>query len=547
MKKLLLILMFSLKWISADELVSNLHRYIMANYYQFGQNIENAGKWYSQMTPTDQSKYVYYGYIPFLHDSGHFQQIVTLMPELDEVFAKNQPIQTLFAQALAQIGKKQEAQAIFIALNDQNKTNAELAFKVVQIYLERKELENALLVINNLLNKSPRRPNNYIFLFVQSQIYLQLNKKEEALSSIQACIDMYPRFDKSWLLYAILQEQDGKIDQAIKGYTNFLEITEESHKEIEQHLLQLAFKEKLTQQKAPHVAINVCVKDALHLFEQKNYNKALTSLNQCLAQRPHDLHAQILKIQILTQQENYFQAMQYISTWLMEHSEHEHLWLQALHMVCNQCKNYSQAISLLHHIEHKKGFTALRSAYIADFALRDQNTKEALSALHKAYDLSHDTEFKAHMAFQIALLHYEAQEWNAFKKIAEQSIALKLKHAPLLNLIAYYDATKGKNLERAQELIAHALSHDSKNPHYLDTQSLIWYKQKKFDDAIALLEPFANQCDHGCMVQKRLGKLHYAKGAYQDAKKYLLLAQETASAPEKLKIEKLIHSMEKNK
>ena len=54
--------------------------------------------------------------------------------------------------------------ARLIMLNEQNKSNQELAFKVVQMYLERAEPENALKVINNLLNSSPRRPNNFIFL-----------------------------------------------------------------------------------------------------------------------------------------------------------------------------------------------------------------------------------------------------------------------------------------------------------------------------------------------------------------------------------------------
>ena len=85
---------------------------------------------------------------------------------------------------------------------------------------------------------------------MESQIYLQLNKKPEALAAIKQCIDAYPKFDKSWLLYAVLHEQEGKIEEAIKGYTTFLRgFSPQPNSEIERHLLMLAFRQKLQKQK----------------------------------------------------------------------------------------------------------------------------------------------------------------------------------------------------------------------------------------------------------------------------------------------------------
>ena len=192
---------------------------------------------------------MYLGYIPYLAASGSPAEIVKLIPQLDKPFKNNQEIQLLFATALEQTGKKNEAHSRLIMLNEQNKSNQELAFKVVQMYLERAEPENALKVINNLLNSSPRRPNNFIFLFMESQIYLQLNKKPEALAAIKQCIDAYPKFDKSWLLYAVLHEQEGKIEEAIKGYTNFLEVSAQPNGEIERHLTHACIPPKIRKTK----------------------------------------------------------------------------------------------------------------------------------------------------------------------------------------------------------------------------------------------------------------------------------------------------------
>src|SRR2546430_2720766 len=80
----------------------------------------------------------------------------------------------------------------FIRLNDKHKTNPELAFNAANSYLRRKEPENALKVINNYLNNSPRKPTNFLFHFMIAQIQLQLNNKEEALKSVQKSLEMHP-------------------------------------------------------------------------------------------------------------------------------------------------------------------------------------------------------------------------------------------------------------------------------------------------------------------------------------------------------------------
>jgi len=492
MKKNLLLLCVAMSGLYADDSVLNLHRYMMANYYQFAGDLPTAGKWYGQITPQGDSLHVYNGYIPYLQAIQDHEQIVTLIPQLDVPFAKNSLVQTIFAQALEQTGQKSEAQKRLIALNDQNKANQELAFKVVQIYLENKELENALLVIENILNNSSRKSSNYVFLFLKSQIFLQLNKKTEALVAIQACIDAYPRFDKSWLLYAILQEQEGKVEQALKGYTNFLENTDEPHPEIKQHILQLGLKQKLAAQNNPKTQ--------------------------------QDMPARVAKIEQLGAEKRYDEAARLLGAWAAQEPEHQELWLKLLHMLTLTAQDYILGLKTITALEHTNGCTLCTSLYRADLAIRARMTKQALEALGKAHKLTHDAALQEKILFQELLIHYDARDWNSFKRVMNNAPLETFTYAPLLNLVAYYDATKGKNLERAQLLIGKALAQEPKNPHFIDTQAQIWYKQKKYDQAIALLEMVADQCAGECSILHHLSKLHKANGSPENAAKYLAMA-----------------------
>ena len=418
-------------------------------------------------------------------------------------------MQLLFATALEQTGKKNEAHARLVLLNEQYKSNQELAFKVVQMYLERSEPENALKVIKNLLNNSPRRPNNFIFLFMESQIYLQLNKKPEALAAIKQCIETYPKFDKSWLLYAALQEQEGKIEEAIKGYTTFLEVSPQPNSEIERHLLMLAFRQKLQKQKNGSEPIH-SLTQAAQLFDKKEYAKALQNVNQFLAKSPNDSEARLLKIQILAHLKHFDEAAQLLEQWMKNDTDVE-LWLRALHLLTYLGLPYQTALKTIESLEKHKD-SLLATLYAADLALRMPNQDKALPLLQKAYAASTEAELKAKIALQIGIIYFDQQKWEFAQKTLEDALAFKNDYAPLNNLLSYLYATKGNNLKKANELIALALQKDPHNPHFLDTKALILYKENKFDQAIPILQKVAHAHPTDYTVLCHLGKCYYKNG-----------------------------------
>lgn len=513
MKKLLVTLAF-IATSNADNATQNLARYMMANYYQLGNDLKSAGYWYGQITPDNDSLYVYSGYIPYLAASGSFAEIVKLIPELDQTFKNNQEMQLFFATALEQTGKKNEAHTRLVLLNENNKSNQELAFKVVQMYLERAEPENALKVIKNLLNSSPRRPNNFIFLFMESQIYLQLNKKPEALAAIKQCIEVYPKFDKSWLLYAVLHEQEGKIEEAIKGYTTFLEVSPQPNGEIERHLLMLAFRQKIQKQKNGTDNKHLLTQ-ATQLFDKKEYAKALASVDQYLSQSANDTEARLMKIQILGHQKQFDTALQLLEQWMKKDTDIA-IWLKATHLLTYLGLPYETALKTIEAIEKQKQSLSV-TLYAADLALRIPQQEKALSALQKAYTACSDAALKTKIALQIAIIYFEQEKWELAQKTLEDALALKQYYPPVNNLLAYVYATKGNNLPKANEQIALALQKDPNNPHFLDTKALILYKENKFDQAIPILQKVAHTHPTDFTVLCHLGKCYYKNGNNKQA------------------------------
>ncbi len=542
MKKIFIVLLLHNTF--CNESSQNLQRYMLANYYQFGNDIKNAHYWYSQITPNahDQN-WVYVGYIPFLAAQNDFKTIASLIPTLDEPFKNNQEIQFIFANALEQVGKKNEAHTRLASLNEKNKGNQELAFKVVQMYIERSEPENALKVIDNLLNNSPRRPNNFIFYFVKSQILVQLNKKTEALACIKQCIQMYPRFDKSWLLYAVLQEQEGKLEEAIKGYSSYLETTTDAKAAIEQHLLGLSLRQKMHRQIAPAQEDHLA--RAQQLFDTEQFMPALTAINHHLKAQSLDAHAGLLKIQILVALKDIDKAASTLQEWIIADKKND-LWIETLHLLTYVGLSYKKAFDILEATAHKKKSSTPLALYQADLALRDNNQLQALDILRKAYPTIQEPLLKVKVATQIGIIYYEQDRWKQALQILEDAHKLAISYAPLENLLAYIYAAKEKKYVKAEEFINKALAHDSDNPHFLDTKAFIAYKQKKYADALTLFQKVAHHSPTDYTILCHLGKCYHKTGDHDRALQSIRAALTVAkNDKDKKEAQKLIERLSK--
>ena len=543
MKKMLMHVLF-FQSMFADHTVSNLQRYMLANYYQFGNDLKNAEYWYSQLVPDLNSIYVYLGYIPFLASHELYTDIVKLIPQLDSQFKSNVEIQLVFATALEKTNQKQEAHTRLAALNEQNKSNQELAFKVVQMYLERAEPENAIKVIDNLLNSSARKPNNYIFYFIKSQIYAQLNKKTQALETIKQCIDLYPKFDKSWLLYAILQEQENKLEDAIKGYSTYLETSSDSKTDIERHLIDLTLKQKILSQKNNMQDKNL-INQTLSYIEDKDLTNAAVALSTHLGYYPNDIQARLLKIQLLILKKDFDSAVNLLSQWITSETETE-LWLKTLHLLCYIGLDYNKALQALESLEKNSKTPAKVFLYKADIALRANQQKTALEALLKAQNGVKDIQTKNQIALQIAIIYYDQKKWKLVQKTLEDSFDAKEIFPPSNNLLAYLYVSKFNNVNRASELITDALKKDPENPHFLDTQAYILYKQKDYDRAISLLQKAARTCPTDFTILTHLGKCHFHKGNTKLAMQSMRAAAKIAKTKhEKIKATNLITAWSK--
>lgn len=261
---------------------NDLHYSFWADYNQFNNRPQVAMTWYNKaLSKKDVPGYRYKGLLHLFKRTNNVDKIISFIPSLEKSCCNDTEIQLLFAQSLQEAGQHAAADQKFLSLLHRAKDNQRIAFQAAQIFMKRKEPENALLTIKDYLAHTQGNPNNFIFHFLAAQAYLSLDKKKEAIEQLAQSVSLNPSFDKGWLLYALLNEQTGQIARAVEGYTNYLQETDEPSAQIQEHLLRLAFKQKLQVMNLQQIQLNKKYLDKLLVyFKERKYKEALKMINE---------------------------------------------------------------------------------------------------------------------------------------------------------------------------------------------------------------------------------------------------------------------------
>lgn len=506
-----------------DNYAQAVHTTMWATFLHKDKKLHEADQWYRTIIESPSCTYSLKGYILFLADMKNYKKIVSYIPRYTHQFAHDATVQATFAHALAQVGKQKESDELFINLAKTFPIQQDIVFQAIQAYTRKKDIDGALAIAHTIINKSPHKQSNFIFHFLQSQLYIHKGQLEKARDAAQQCVALHPHFFKGWLMVAALEEQLGNIDKAIHGYKSFLKTSNQYNVPIEQHILALTLKQTTINQKLS--CNKPSLEKALFLFKQQQYQQALATINHCIKTEPFNPHNKLCKIQILLHMQHYDDTIALLTSWIKQEPEQQ-LWLSALHLLLHLNVPHTKIHEAFLSLHKQLPNNIWIPFYIADIYMREKKYDHALHYLDKASHIITDSMLKADLYFQMALIQFERGTFDMLPTILEKGLAEKdVLHAPLFNIAAYFYATKGKNIDRAEQLIVQALQLEPHNQHYLDTRAIILYKQGAYDKAESLLTGLLTQINHDSTMLLNMAKTKYKLGKIDEAHQFLQQAQ----------------------
>src|SRR5690606_2696454 len=118
--------------------------------------------------------------------------------------------------------------------------------------------------------------------------------------------------------------------EAIQGYTNYMQISKASSTHIKEHITRLTLKQQLIIQNP--FFYNNQLSQALELFKRQNYPQALMIINAYIARNTHHNQAKLFKIQTLSAMGNIKQALNQTFDWIKQDPEQE-IWFELIHLL----------------------------------------------------------------------------------------------------------------------------------------------------------------------------------------------------------------------
>lgn len=482
--------------------------YFLAHYNQLEQRNDKAQLYYDYLLKNYNTPHLYPGLLFHLAQTGQHQSIVKLIPYLEAHKKNDVQIEMLLINSLQAVNNGSEAAKRLIALSKKNPENAEINFFAASMHAENNRFSQALECIDAYLNHNRNFSKNFIFYFLKAQIYSRIGNYPLAKVSIKKCLELSPTFDQGWLLLGLINELSGDLDEAVTSYKSSLKLLGPNPL-LEHQIMQLQMKQQHALQ-----SDNRFFKDALEAYNKNEYQKALHMVTTAPNKETH-IPTCLLTIEILCKLNKIQEALSFLQK-KMEIDFSNDTWYRAAHLLYKAGVPAKSILDLYSYIEKKHVTATLPLLYKADIYLRSNDTKNAQIYLSKAEGVVTDSIVKTRILYQLALLHYEARDFDTMHNYLLKGKNLNQDFPPLLNLLAYYYATNGKNLKEAEILIGTALKKD-KNQHFQETRALILYKQKKYNQAEKILTTLSKKMPRDATVLYWLAKTIYRKGNIQAA------------------------------
>lgn len=500
------------------ELVDNIpkskdhyYQYLVATYQHSSGKALPALEAYKQLIKTNPSPYVYHGFFQLLFDMGQFKNIIdtyqSKQAELAKQFDKDISMQLILAQSYLEIDQNAKAEQIFLRLASSHPDNEQIAYFAAVAYLKNNQLEKALEFSNKCLKNKALKQKYFLFHFINSKILIQQNKLPQALAQIEKSLSQFPKFDRALLFKAVLLEQMGKINDAISGYKNFLDLVGHDLP-VEKQLTQLLFRQNRFNEALEYLK-RIDVKSPEYFFDLAlielkagNTQKALDCIDKVLEMAPDFTKAKLFKIEVLLQSNRIPEVLTFMKNWILADVS-DIAVIDTFLLLGKAGVQKALLIKTLQEIEQNKPHINVLAA-IADLYRELNNHAQAIAYYQKVVPLTQDQALKSKTLFQIGYLYFVTKQPANLEKTLNEALSFAPAYPSAYNLLAYHYAHTNKNLPEALELINKALAIAPRCYYYLDTKGYVLFKQGLKDQAISVYKQALEFAPQDKVIKKHL-------------------------------------------
>lgn len=404
-------------------------------------------------------------------------------------------------------------------------TNTEAPLYIGALYSEQKQSDKAVKYFESLI-KNPDYPSPYLAYYYigrvrmeQSGAKYQKAAEEAFKKSLQAKSD----FADAALSLGALYSKSKHDDKAIALYRTFQKENTPSPKIaevlsqtfIEQGKFDLAYEQLEVLEQSSEEPLNVKMKMALILIEQKKYAPAIDKLEQVLRDAPESdkvrfyLGAVYEETQQNEKAVREFKKIPATSTFFGEAIVHSAYLLKGMNRL-------DEAIEVIQKgLAEKKDQPQIYAMY-ASLLDEKSDYKGAAKLLEQGLDKFPDN---AQLRFYYGTINDRLGKRDVVISEMKKVLEIDPDHVQGLNYLAFTWAEMNMNLPDAEKLARRAMELDPHDGYVLDTLGWILYKQNKYNESVKFLEAAYKAQATVSIIAEHLGDVYYKQSLVEKAKK----------------------------
>lgn len=430
------------------------------------------------LVTTDPSEDLYSEAILFFLSQQEFETAVNFAERAVKRYPESQNLTVFLAEGYAQTNQSEKAIALLERCHKHNMASESMIEELIGLYLRTNQTEKA----HELLAGIPESKASPAIIFFQSKLYSQQGKLGKAKAVLRSFTARYPDVAHAWLELGIVEEKLGNTPQSIEAYKRACQLSPHNE-ELWLHLAELqlsvnnvagAFN---TLQQHPNLG-EYGFNGAILLSNHNHFDEAKVLIADSIAQGADPNEGAVLMAAIAVRiSDDYKEALELLDSVSAESPYHS-LALERKAQLLAHMGDCEQARRLLKALRLDNISTIEIWGIEAYCYVKEDNFNEGLKTITTALKEFPDNP---DLLFTQGSIYDSMDQQDKAFAIMEKLLTISPEDPRVMNYIGYTLAEKGKDLDRALELLEAA--HQAMPQAEYITDSLAWvhYKLGNYD------------------------------------------------------------------
>lgn len=414
-----------------------------------------------------------------------------------------------------------------------------MTLKVAAGYLTRKENDRALLVLNRAKAYHPDSLELHLLLGIVYQLSGQVRM---AAREFDVAIRLAPTRPEAYVRLATLYAAEANLKKVLATLDAALV-------RCRHHAVLLEFCDNMgrlyLQGGQPRDALqffdrmrtgqpdNLVVKEltARCCAALGDYRRAVALLQELTVSQPENVKIVLLLGEVYEAQGDWVRAEECLVRGVQALPQDVLSWLQLANLQIKHAP--ARAVKTLREaMKHNPGDLSLR-AFLGLLYSRQQQFEAAIAEFKEIEDAARKNPALAKALQPQYYFWYgttcdQSGRFQEAERLMERCVALNPDFAEALNYLAYMWATKGLNLDKAQEYVTRALKLQPEEGAFLDTLGWVYYQKGAFREALPYLKKALARMPDDPVIAEHMGDVWAALKNPRQAKRFWTLSLKQA-------------------